>query len=115
MLSLRFNSLKAKVDQQAFDLLASIEQHKEQNADVMLFYNFFTQQDSYRLKELLFFLYIRSLAEQLLSVVLIKLPSSQDIRDVSMSIQKCQRIARVYFSNAILAQSHINQSAQLER
>jgi hypothetical protein len=63
MLNLRFNRLKAKVDQQAFDLLASVEQHKEQSSDVMLFYNFFTEQDSFRLKELLFFLYIRSLAE----------------------------------------------------
>jgi hypothetical protein len=43
MLNLRFNRLKAKVDQQAFDLLASVEQHKDQSMDVMLFYNFFTE------------------------------------------------------------------------
>ena len=39
-----FNSklkLKAKVDQAAFDLLASIEQHKDSNPDVATFYNFF--------------------------------------------------------------------------
>ena len=38
----RFNRLKAKVDQVGFDLLASIEQHKEPSLDVRLFYNFLT-------------------------------------------------------------------------
>jgi hypothetical protein len=40
------------------------------------------EEEYYSVKELIFFLYIRSLAEQLLSTVLIKLPSSQDIRNV---------------------------------
>jgi hypothetical protein len=38
----RFNRLKAKVDQVGFDLLASIEQHKDTSLDVRLFYNFLT-------------------------------------------------------------------------
>jgi hypothetical protein len=32
--------MKSKVDQQAFDLLASIEHHKDSSADVMYFYSF---------------------------------------------------------------------------
>lgn len=34
MLNLKLNKLKAKVDQAAFDLLASIEQHKDSSQDV---------------------------------------------------------------------------------
>lgn len=40
MLNQRFNRLKAKVDQVAFDLLASVEQHQDSSSDVRLFYNF---------------------------------------------------------------------------
>ena len=39
-LNLKLNKLKAKVDQAAFDLLASIEQHKESSIDVQYFYRF---------------------------------------------------------------------------
>lgn len=81
-LNVKLNRLKAKVDQAAFDLLASLEQHKETSMDVPQFYNFLTQQEGSSVKELVFFLYIRSLAEQLLSINLLKLPSSQDIRNV---------------------------------
>lgn len=81
-LNVKLNRLKAKVDQAAFDLLASLEQHKETSMDVLQFYNFLTQQEGSSVKELVFFLYIRSLAEQLLSINLLKLPSSQDIRNV---------------------------------
>ncbi len=100
-LNQKLTRIKAKVDQAAFDLLASIEQHKESSQDVLYFYNFMIEEEYYSVKELVFFLYIRSLAEQLLSTVLIKLPSSQDIRNVYLGTQKCQKIARVYFQNAI--------------
>lgn len=59
----------------------------------------------------MFFLYIRSLAEQLLSINLLKLPSSQDIRNVYLASAKCVKIARVYFSNAITAQSHLQDNS----
>lgn len=59
----KLNKLKAKVDQAAFDLLASIEQHKESSQDVMYFYRFLIQDEMHSVKELIFFLYIRSLAE----------------------------------------------------
>ncbi len=32
-----------------------------------------------------------------------------------MSLQKSQKIARVYFENAIMAQSHHDKSTQVER
>ncbi len=96
-LNSKLNRLKAKVDQAAFDLLASIEQHKETSQDVLYFYNFLILEDSFSVKELIFFLYIRSLAEQLLSINLLKLPSSQDIRNVYLLTSKCTKIARVYF------------------
>jgi len=34
LLSVRFNRIKAKVDQTSFDLLASVEQHKDNNFEV---------------------------------------------------------------------------------
>ena len=68
---------------------------------MLTFYNFFVQNEHYSLKELVFFLYIRQLAEQLLSIVLTKLPSNQDIRSVFLAPTKCKQIARVYFQNAI--------------
>ena len=62
------------VDQNGFDLLASVEQHRETCPEVHLFYRFLTQE--YQLKELLYFLYVRSLAERELSIPIVKLPSS---------------------------------------
>lgn len=60
----KYNKLKSKVDQAAFDMLASVEQHRQNSADVELFYHFFTQQEAgFQTKELLFYLYMRSLAE----------------------------------------------------
>lgn len=72
----RLNGIKAKIDQSSFDLLASIEQHKENSLDAQMFYNFLVQAEQYSVKELIFFLYIRSLGEQLLSVNLTKIASS---------------------------------------
>ena len=90
-------------------MLASLEQHRETNADVELFYNFFVEKpNGYQIKELLFYLYVRSLAEQLLSVMFVKLPSNQDIRSVFINKQKCLKISRVYYQNAISAQSHLD-------
>ena len=39
-LNKKLSSMKAKVDQAAFDLLASIEQHKDTSLDAQMFYNF---------------------------------------------------------------------------
>jgi hypothetical protein len=73
-------SKKNMVDQGAFDLLASVEQHRLSSAEVDMFYKFFTLE--YPLKELLFFLYVRSLAERELAIMITKIPSSQDVRHV---------------------------------
>jgi len=83
------------VDQNGFDLLASTEQHRQTNPEVNLFYRFLIQE--YQLKELLYFLYVRSLAERELSMLISKLPSNQDIRSVKIHTKKCFKIAKIYF------------------
>jgi hypothetical protein len=60
-----------------------------------MFYKFLTLE--YPLKELLFFLYVRSLAERELAILIPKIPSSQDIRSVQLSLAKCTKIAKIYF------------------
>lgn len=91
------NKFKKKnmIDQACFDLIASMEQHRLTNDEVHLFYLFFTLE--YSLKELLFFLYVRSLAEKELAILIHKLPSSQDIRNMQLTVPKCLKIAKIYF------------------
>ena len=91
------------IDQTGFDLLASTEQHRQTSAEVNLFYSFLIQ--TYPLKELLYYLYVRSLAEKELALMITKLPSNQDIRSVMITNKKCFKIAKMYFEN-VLAVSH---------
>ncbi len=65
---------KQMMDQTGFDLLASTEQHRATSPEVNLFYQFLTQ--AYPLKELLYYLYVRSLAEKELAILITKLPSN---------------------------------------
>lgn len=65
---------KSMIDQTGFDLLASTEQHRQTSAEVNLFYSFLTQ--TYPLKDLLYYLYVRSLAEKELAILITKLPSN---------------------------------------
>jgi len=67
-----------------------------------MFYKFFSLE--YPLKELLFFLYVRSLAERELAIMITKIPSSQDIRHVQLSLAKCLKISKIYFSNVLAVQ-----------
>jgi hypothetical protein len=62
------------VDQAAFDLLASTDQHKHTTAEVALFYQFITQELNH--KEMLYFLLLRNLAERELALLIPKLPSN---------------------------------------
>ena len=101
---------KAMVDQNGFDLLASVEQHRETCPEVNLFYKFITQE--YQLKELLYFLYVRSLAERELSIPIVKLPSSQDIRSLKISSKKCYKIAKIYFENVLAISHEVQQETQ---
>ena len=96
------------IDQNGFDLLASTEQHRQTSPEVNLFYRFLTQE--YQLKELLYFLYVRSLAERELSILIPKLPSSQDIRSVKISAKKCFKIAKIYFENVLAISSETFQA-----
>jgi len=94
----QYKQMKAKVDQASFDLMASLEMHRESSNDVYLFYSFFTQiERGFSIKELLFYLYVRSLAEKCLSLFLAKIPSSQDIRNIFLAKSKCSKIAVVFY------------------
>ena len=53
------------------------------------------------MKELLYYLYIRSLAEKELAMMINKLPSNQDIRSVMITNKKCFKIAKIYFDNVL--------------
>ena len=61
------------IDQASFDLLASVEVHRQTSAEIDLFYRFLTQE--YSQKELVYFLYVRFLAVRELGVHITKLPS----------------------------------------
>ena len=87
------------MDQSGFDLLASTEQHRGSSSEVNLFYQFLTQ--AYPLKELLYYLYVRSLAEKELAIMITKLPSNQDVRSVMITNKKCFKIAKMYFENVL--------------
>ena len=75
-----------------------------------LFSKFITSE--YQLKELLYFLYVRSLAEKELSMLIPKLPSNQDIRSVKISTKKCYKIAKIYFENVLAISSETNHETQ---
>jgi hypothetical protein len=78
--------------------MASLDMHRESSNDVFLFYSFFTQiEQGFSIKELLFYLYVRSLAEKCLSLMLARIPSSQDIRNVFLARNKCSKIAVVFY------------------
>ena len=80
-------------------MLASTEQHRSTSAEVNLFYQFLTQ--AYPLKELLYYLYVRSLAEKELAMLITKLPSNKDVRSVMITNKKCFKIAKMYFDNVL--------------
>ena len=53
------------------------------------------------MKELLYYLYVRSLAEKELAIMITKLPSNQDVRSVMITNKKCFKIAKMYFENVL--------------
>ena len=87
------------MDQAGFDLLASTEQHRVNCSEVNLFYQFLTQ--AYPVKELLYYLYVRSLAEKELAIRIDKIPSNQDVRSVMITSQRAFKLARMYFENVL--------------
>lgn len=107
-LKLKFKQ-KSMIDQTGFDILASTEQHRHTSSEVNLFYQFLTQ--SYPLKDLLYYLYVRSLAEKELAILITKLPSNQDVRSVMITNKKCFKIARMYFQNVLSIENNMDQLA----
>ena len=90
-------------------MLASTEQHRSNSAEVNLFYQFLTQ--AYPLKELLYYLYVRSLAEKELAIMITKLPSNQDVRSVMITNKKCFKISKMYFENVLAISNEMEHQA----
>ena len=99
------------IDQTGFDLLASTEQHRQSSPEVNLFYQFLTQ--AYPLKDLLYYLYVRSLAEKELAILITKLPSNQDVRSVQISNKKGFKIAKMYFENVLAISTENENDGQM--
>ena len=57
-------------------------------------------------------MYVRSLAERELSIPIVKLPSSQDIRSLKISSKKCYKIAKIYFENVLAISNEVQQETQ---
>ena len=53
------------------------------------------------MKELLYYLYVRSLAEKELAIMITKLPSNQDVRSIMINNKKCYKLAKMYFDNVL--------------
>ena len=53
------------------------------------------------MKELLYYLYVRSLAEKELAIRIDKIPSNQDVRSVMITSQRAFKLARMYFENVL--------------
>ena len=95
-LNQKFKS-KKQLDQNAIDLIASMES-RFQSEEVNLFYDFFTNKR--QLRELMFFLYIRSLVEKELNLMITRLNNSTDSRSIKISLQKCLKIVKTYLQNS---------------
>ena len=50
---------------------------------------------------MLYYLYVRSLAERELAMRIDKLPSNQDVRNVQITNKKCFKLAKMYFDNVL--------------
>ena len=59
------------LDQNIIDFIASIDFFRHQSSEVEIFYNFFVA--NFEVKDLMFYLYLRSLAEKELNVVIVRL------------------------------------------
>lgn len=59
------------------------------------------------MKELLYYLYVRSLAEKELAMMITKLPTNKDIRSVYITNKKCFKIAKMYFDNVLAVQQEM--------
>jgi hypothetical protein len=72
---------KKMLDQNIIDFIASIDFFRQQSSEVHLFYNFFVA--NFEVKDLMFYLYLRSLAEKELNTVIIRLQTG-DVRQLKL-------------------------------
>ncbi len=57
---------------------------------------------------MLYYLYVRSLAERELAMRIDKLPSNQDVRNVQITNKKCFKLAKMYFDNVLAIQNEMD-------
>eukprot|EP00350_Pseudokeronopsis_sp_OXSARD2_P011402 CAMPEP_0170566174 /NCGR_PEP_ID=MMETSP0211-20121228/79667_1 /TAXON_ID=311385 /ORGANISM="Pseudokeronopsis sp., Strain OXSARD2" /LENGTH=88 /DNA_ID=CAMNT_0010887271 /DNA_START=929 /DNA_END=1195 /DNA_ORIENTATION=- len=80
------------------DLVVSVEYLRHQLFEVEIFYHFFMQ--NYDIKELMFYLFMRSIAEKELNVVITRLVTG-DVRQLKISVGKCLKVAKIYVQNSV--------------
>lgn len=86
---------KKMLDQNIIDLIASIDFFKTQSTEIETFYNFFTA--NYDVKDLMFYLYLRSLAEKEVNQVVTRLQTG-DVRQLKLPASKCLKLIKSFFS-----------------
>jgi len=94
-----FEFLEAKykhakiLTQNCLDLAASVDFHKQESPEVHLFYQFLTLKTDN--KELLFYLYVRSMVEKEMGVSFARV--KDDMRGLSINVHKCEKVAKVLY------------------
>lgn len=81
----------------AFDIICSIDYHRQSSLEADLFYRFMIL--AYSDQDLMFYLFARSLLEREMNIKLANMPVSFDIRQFKISHKKVYKIALVYFEN----------------
>eukprot|EP00347_Sterkiella_histriomuscorum_P021994 403332051 len=89
---------KKSLDQATIDFIASVDYFRLEGAcsEVETFYKFFIQ--DYSIENLLFFLYMRSLAEKESGQVITRIAVG-DVRQVKLSRNKCYKLFKGYYLN----------------
>ena len=75
------------------DLIVSLDFHKTQSYEVDIFYNFIIE--SFDTRELMFFLFMRSIAEKEVNIVITRMVTG-DVRQIKVPIGKCLKMSKVY-------------------
>ncbi|CDW71616.1 UNKNOWN [Stylonychia lemnae] len=101
---------KKMLDQATIDFIVSIDYFRNQSTEVQTFYNFFIQ--NLEIKDLMFYLYMRSLAEKEINQVITRM-NTGDVRLLKIPNQKCVKLIRNFFQN-ISNSDNIEDTSQVE-
>lgn len=86
---------KKMLDQNIIDFIASVDFFRQQSSEIETFYNFFVA--NFEVKDVMFYLYLRSLAEKELNQVVTRLQTG-DVRQLKLSPQKCMKLIKSFFN-----------------